>query len=322
MTESIAEIDEASVAIVIPAYNAETTLAAALDSALGQEGVAEIVVIDDGSRDRTLIIARGYEPRVRVLTGPNGGVSAARNRGVVETSAPWLLFLDADDVLEPGTIAARLATAKESGADVIICDWREMTDDGSGETTSAPTRSIDWALLEKGAEVATATSVWATTAAILYGRSIFSKIGGFRRDLPVIQDARFLFDAAYHGARFARAPHVGAKYRVVAGSLSRRDPGRFWLDVLLNGEQIESLWRARGAVSQEQAQALTGIYDNAARGLFAVGHPDYFSAVRHQRALGQPLPLHSRIVAPLARIVGVKGARSLLSFFRPAALSS
>lgn len=287
-----------------------------LDSALMQEGVAEIVVVDDGSRDRTLALAREYQPRVRVLTGPNAGVSAARNRGAAETSAPWLLFLDADDVLEPGTITARLATARESGADVIICDWQEMIDNGSGEVIFGLYRSIDLALMEKDAEIAAALSVWATTAAILYRRTIFDKIAGFRLDLPVIQDARFLFDAVFNGARFAHSPHVGAKYRVVPGSLSRRDPARFWLDVLLSGEQIEALWQARGALSQEQARALACIYDNAARGLIGAGHPDYFAAVRHQRAMGQRLPLHSWIVAPLARIVGVKGAGLLLKLAR------
>ena len=65
-------------------------------------------------------------------------------------------------------------------------------------------------MVAQGVEVATAVTVWATTAAILYRRTILdnSRIGGFRRDLPVIQDARFLFDAAFQGARFAHAPHI------------------------------------------------------------------------------------------------------------------
>jgi hypothetical protein len=299
------------VAIVIPAYNAEATLATTLDSALAENGVAEIVVVDDGSCDGTLALARGYEPRVRVLTGPNAGVSAARNRGAAETSAPWLLFLDADDLLEPGTIAARLDASKDGVADVIICDWRDLTEDCAGNATLGPRRSINWASLAQGIEVATAVTVWATTAAILYRRTIFDRVGGFRRDLPVIQDARFLFDAAFQGARFAHAPHIGAQYRVLPGSLSRRDPTRFLLDVLLNGEQIEALWRCRGALSPEQAKGLAAIYNQATRGLFASAHPRYFDAVRRQRSLGQPVPVHSQIAAPMARLLGLKTARSL-----------
>src|SRR5712692_4310322 len=69
-------------------------------------------------------------------------------------------------------------------------------------------------------------------------RSLVEKIGGFREDLPVIQDARFLSDATYHGASFVHSPHLGARYRISLQGLSRRDPARFWRDVLLSGRQI------------------------------------------------------------------------------------
>lgn len=302
-----------AVAIVIPAYNAGRTLAETIRSALDQPGVAEIVVIDDGSTDDTLAVARSFSPSVRVLTGPNRGASAARNRGIAETRSEWLLFLDADDLLTPGTIAARLDIAQSTGADVAICDWETMIDDGSGRIRPGVRRGVDWAALGRDAERATATDVWATTAAILYRRDLVERIGGFRTDLPVIQDARFLFDAAYHGARFAHAPHVGALYREIPGSLSRRDPARFWRDVLINGRQIETLWRGRAPLSEERRAALHGIYNHAARGLFAAAHPDYFAAVAAQRGLGLRQSRHSRVAAPLARLVGLKTARGVLS---------
>jgi glycosyltransferase involved in cell wall biosynthesis len=305
--------EQATVAVVIPAYNAAATLTATIDSAIAQGPIAEIVVIDDGSRDETLSVARMFEPRVRVLTGPNVGVSAARNRGVAETRAPWVLFLDSDDQLVDGSIAQRLATPGADTADVVICDWQEMVDDGQGNVTEGRTRAIDWVAMTADAQHATATDVWATTSAIMYRRALVDRIGGFRADLPVIQDARYLFDAAYHGARFLHAPHVGARYRVVPGSLSRRDPGRFWADVLLNGKQIEALWRAHGALTPAQTKALAGIYNHAARGLFAARHPAYLEAVDSHRALGLPLPLHSRVAGPLAQAIGQRSAQVLLS---------
>jgi glycosyltransferase involved in cell wall biosynthesis len=84
-----------------PCYNAASTLAETLESVLVQECVAEAIVIDDGSTDKSLAVARAFEPAVRVLTGPNQGVSAAHNRGIAETTTPWLLFLDSDDLLTP-----------------------------------------------------------------------------------------------------------------------------------------------------------------------------------------------------------------------------
>jgi glycosyltransferase involved in cell wall biosynthesis len=283
---------------------------------VGQEGAAEVVVIDDGSTDATLAIAQSFAQSfaraVRVLTGPNRGASAARNWGIAETTAEWLLFLDADDMLTPGTVAARLETAKATGADVVICDWEELVDDGSGTPRPGASRAIAWHALAKDAELAAGTHVWAPPAAILYRRTLVEKIGGFRLDLPVIQDARLLFDAACHGARFAHAPHVGARYRIAPASLSRRDPARFWEDVLLNGRQIEALWRARGTFTLERRQGVLGIYNNAARGLFAAAHPSYFAAVEAQRGLGLTLPRHARVAAPLARLVGLGAARSVL----------
>jgi glycosyltransferase involved in cell wall biosynthesis len=306
-------IAEARTAIVVPCYNAGSTIAATLESALAQNVPIEVIVIDDGSSDNSLAVARAFEPAVRVLTGPNRGVSAARNKGISETTAEWIVFLDADDLLEPETLKQRLQVVKSSNADVVICDWVDILDDGGGQLTTGAHHSIDWPALETNAELATAVDVWATTAAILYRRSIVDKIGGFRPDLPIIQDARFLFDAAYHGARFVHSAHIGARYRIVSGSLSRRDPARFFEDVLLNGQQIETLWRARGAFDYARRQAVLGIYNNAGRSLFSAGHPRYFEAVESQRKLDLPLPLHSMAAAPLARLVGLRAARSLLS---------
>jgi glycosyltransferase involved in cell wall biosynthesis len=303
------------IAIIIPCYNAQLTLAATLVSALAQEVGVEVVVIDDGSGDDSLAVAREFEPTIRVISGPNRGVSAARNTGIAETNAPWIVFLDADDLLEPGTLAKRLASAEASNAEVIICDWIDIEDDGAGNLTDGAHRSVDWSALEANPEIATATHVWAATAAILYHRDIVSRIGGFRPDLPIIQDARFLFDAASHGARFGRADHIGARYRILPGSLSRRDPVRFSRDILLNGQQIENLWRVRGTLDLERLKAVRGIYEAAGRKLFRVSHPSYFEAVDSQRKLGLPLTLHSRVAPGAARLLGMRGARALFSAF-------
>ena len=211
----------------------------------------------------------------------------------------------------PGLLRRRLETAEATGADVVVSDWQEFLDRRDG-TVDGAVRSVDFAALEADAEIGCATHVWATTAALMYRRSLVEKIGGFREDLPVIQDARFLFDAAYHGARFAHSAHLGARHRLSPQSLSRRDPARFWRDVLLNGKQIEALWRARGPLSARHREALNGIYNVAARGLFAAADLQFFEAVASLRRLGGELPLHPRIAEPLARALGLDSARLLL----------
>ena len=296
------------VSIVIPCFNAAATLGATIASGLAQgQSDVEIVVVDDGSNDSSLAVARAFEPAVKVLTGPNRGVSAARNRGIAETSGEWIVFLDADDLLAPGTIAARLARAEKNDADVVVCDWREFSGADSN-AVSGTLKSVDVKALASNAEIACATHVWATTCALMYRRTVVDKIGGFRGDLPVIQDARFLFDAAYHGAKFAYFHHDGAYYRVLAGSLSRRDPAKFWRDVFLNGKQIEALWRNRNPLSQEQFDALGQIYNGAAHGLFAARDTMFLDAVSSLRSLGLPVDWRNRIAAFLSRTAGFSAA--------------
>jgi glycosyltransferase involved in cell wall biosynthesis len=301
--------------VVIPCFDAAETIGAAIESVLSQRNfVQDVVIVDDGSNDHSLEIARSFEPRVRVLTGPNRGVSAARNRGIAETAGEWIVFLDADDLLVPGTLRRRLETAQASGADVVLCDWQEFSDREDGIVDGA-VRSIDWAALAADAEIGCATHVWATTAALTYRRSLVEKIGGFREDLPVIQDARFLFDAAYHGARFAHSAHLGARHRLSPYSLSRRDPARFWRDCLLNGQQIEALWRAGGLLDSKRMNALADIYNGAAHGLFRAADPAFREALAALRASSLRVAGRNRLAELLSEIAGHRRAVQIAQYW-------
>ena len=280
---------------------------------LTQDGVQlELVVVDDGSTDGSGDIATEFGDSVRVLSGRNRGVSFARNRGISESSGEWIIFLDADDLLLPGTMRKRIDTASVGKFDVIVSDWQDLVE-VRNEYVGGAVRQANFEALAANSEIACATDFWAPPAAILYRRDLVKKIGGFREDLPTIQDARFLFDAAYYGARFGHAFHVGAQYRIRPKSLSRRDNGKFWSEVLINGTQIKSLWRVRGDLSGKHHEALRGLYNAAARGLFVSAHPDYLPAIDHLRSLGGKLPLHPRIAAPLVRFMGLKRTRRILS---------
>jgi glycosyltransferase involved in cell wall biosynthesis len=305
-----------SVSIVIPCFNAAETLEETLASAAMQGNVCDVAFVDDGSDDASLAVAKRSNLAMSILSQANQGVSSARNLGIESTACEWLLFLDADDALTPGTLEQRLAVARETGADVVICDWLELRDDGAGAAAPGERRRLNWNLLQADPEIATAAYVWAPPAAILYRRALVEKIGGFRSDLPIVQDARYLFDAAFHGARFAHAPHIGAHYRVRPNSLSRAQPGRFWRDILANGRQIEALWRQRGALDEMRAKALADMYNNAARGLFTARDATYFDALAAQRALGGRSSLHARLAQPVAKIVGLAQTQRLFALLR------
>ena len=300
--------DTVSVSIVIPCFNEAATLSATIASALAQSGCSsEVVVVDDGSMDASLAIARGFEPCVRVIAGPNLGVSAARNRAIAETGGEWIVFLDADDLLLPETLSRRLATAQATDADIVICDWRDLVEN-EPDPIESRVRSVDLEALAADPEVACAAEVWAPPAALMYRRGLVDRIGGFRLDLPVIQDARFLFDAAWHGARFARSLHVGALYRIRADSVSHRDPARFWRCVLLNATQIEALWRARGSLGARQRRALADIYNGAAHGRFRARDPDFREAIAALRASGLPIGRRNWVAEQVSDLSGQAAA--------------
>ncbi len=104
----------AGISVVIPAYNAGSYIAACLDSVIAQSSPPEeVIVVNDGSTDDTLQVARRYADRVKVVDKPNEGVSATRNRGATQAGGRWLMFLDADDVLVPRALELLLAGADD-----------------------------------------------------------------------------------------------------------------------------------------------------------------------------------------------------------------
>ena len=97
--------DEMRVSAVIPAFNAERFLRRTLDSVIAQEfDDLEILVVDDGSSDRTRDVVASAGPRVKLVPGPARGVSAARNEGARVCRGRYIAFLDHDDLWEPEKI--------------------------------------------------------------------------------------------------------------------------------------------------------------------------------------------------------------------------
>lgn len=98
-----------AVDVVIPCYNAARFLRAAIDSVLQQDVPGlRILLVDDGSTDASADIAWSYGPVVQVQQQPNCGIAAARNAGIRLTRAPWLAFLDADDLWTQDSLRVRL----------------------------------------------------------------------------------------------------------------------------------------------------------------------------------------------------------------------
>ena len=115
------------VSILIPAYNAEAWIADTIRSALEQTWPKkEIIVVDDGSSDRTFLVAREFASEtVSVVTQPNAGAAAARNKAFALCHGDYIQWLDADDLISSDKIAAQMAAAERCAnkRTVISSPW-------------------------------------------------------------------------------------------------------------------------------------------------------------------------------------------------------
>lgn len=120
------------VSIVVPAYNVERYFEECLSSIEGQSyRNLEIIVVDDGSTDKTLEIARTHaesDSRIKVITQQNQYAGVARNNGMSVASGDYICFLDADDVFRPFMIEEMLCRSVETNSDVVICRSAHLDD--------------------------------------------------------------------------------------------------------------------------------------------------------------------------------------------------
>lgn len=118
--------------IIIPAFNAEAHIEDCAASALAQtEQNIEVIVVDDGSTDRTMNLLRTTaekDSRLRILSQPNGGGGSARNRAMAEARGEYLFFLDADDSFSPLMVQHMTAALDKQQADMAICRGTTFND--------------------------------------------------------------------------------------------------------------------------------------------------------------------------------------------------
>jgi glycosyltransferase involved in cell wall biosynthesis len=139
------------VSIIIPVYNAARFLRDTLASALQQDvSEKEIIVVDDGSADDSLAIARQFaNDKVRVFSQNNHGASSARNRGLAEARGEFIQFLDADDLLAPDKISQQLNALERSPNTIASARWGVFTGDATDaifadELMYHSADSVDW----------------------------------------------------------------------------------------------------------------------------------------------------------------------------------
>ena len=191
--------------VIIPVYNSAETLVRAVESVLAQTWPAhEIIVVDDGSSDKSLELVRSFDEPVRVIVQTNTGVSAARNRGAEAATGDWLAFLDADDYYYPDRLRWHVELImRDADLDFLTGDYDYCGEDGVLIGTSMVAHAAGRALLNRayGADEVImeepelesfVVDHFGDTHTLSVPRDTFLRLGGYPPGFRVCEDVHFL----------------------------------------------------------------------------------------------------------------------------------
>lgn len=255
------------VSVVVPAFNAEATIDETLRSVRAQTHFnLEILVVDDGSSDRTAEIATAHaliDNRVRLIRQPNAGVARARNRGVSEAGADLLAFVDSDDLWSPDKIHKQLLTLRSDGPRTgLVYTWYAFIDNEN--RIGATYRPTDVGDVR---DRICRTNFVGNGSSALVTRTAFDRAGGFDATLRAqgaqgCEDWQFYVDVA-EGHDFALVPELLTGYRQSPGNMSS-DPMRMLRSSGLVAERIQRRRpHLRAAISHGNAEYAVWLLDRA-----------------------------------------------------------
>jgi glycosyltransferase involved in cell wall biosynthesis len=180
-----------TVSVVMPVFNAATSLQSTLDSLAEQTFTNwELIAFNDGSTDSSVQVIENWAGMVaqpvRILSGPNSGPSQARNRAAEDCQGTYLAFLDSDDLWHPDKLERQIgALLKQPKWVGVGCDY-QIVSGTTGRVSSierfdwTPARILDWALMEARGPALCST--------LLISAKEFSQVGGFNTALRNLED--------------------------------------------------------------------------------------------------------------------------------------
>jgi len=172
------------VSVIIPTYNRDWILKETIDSILAQDYKDfELIVVDDGSTDNTSEVLASYENDVRIFFQENKGVSAARNRGIAESSGQFIAFLDSDDLWLPQKLSEQVEFFNQM-PDALICQTEEVwIRNGRRVNPKKRHKKPSGMIFEPSLELCLVSP-----SAVMIRRSLFDRVGRFDETLPACED--------------------------------------------------------------------------------------------------------------------------------------
>lgn len=204
------------ISVIIPVYNSEKTIVSTIDSVLQQSySNFELIVINDGSGDRTLeLLQTIQDPRIKIFSYPNGGVSTARNRGIAKAIGKYISFLDADDRWTPDKLELQWTTLQQHPQADLAYSWvyfESELQSSYAETSSYFTGNVYPELLIK--------NFLHTASNPLIRKDIIDQIGLFDPGLKTCEDWEFFLRIAVQ-QEFILVPKVQIIYLQSTNSLT------------------------------------------------------------------------------------------------------
>ena len=212
------------VSVVMPAYNIADYIGQSIESVLASDYAnIELIVVDDGSKDNTLAVAKEYEQadkRVKVLTKVNGGQGVARNFGVEASSGKYILFVDSDDLIGSSYISKSVAELEADEAVKVVTCRGEFFDGRTGA----------WKLKLYSPKTLAKRNVF--TLSSMMRRDDFVRVGGFDSTMHnYCEDWALWINILKDGGKVVTLPTVEFYYRVRQGS-SRFTGRKYWHELI------------------------------------------------------------------------------------------
>ena len=207
------------ISVIIPNYNRETLLGETIQNMLDQSlPPHEVIVVDDGSTDRSLEVVRSFGSRVKLVQQRNQGPGAARNAGLAVAAGEFIQFMDSDDLASRNKLQVQAGALEREGADVAYGPWLKVRlADGKAvledhvlqQRALPPSRtSLAWLL-----------SGWSTVLqTCLLRAELVRRIGPFRHDLLTHEDFEFMVRIFAESPRTVFSAGVITLYRLHAQS--------------------------------------------------------------------------------------------------------
>ncbi len=258
-----------TVSVIIPAFNAEVFIAETLDSVVGQSYPSlEVFVVDDGSSDNTVAIARTYEERgVMVFVQENCGACRARNIGLSKSTGKYIQFLDADDVLSEDKIEKQVAVLEQSPGYLGVSptvhfmhgeEYRKMAPREESfwiHDTDDPVEFLVRLYGGYGERWMVQTSAWLTP------KSITDQIGPWNEKLLLDQDGEYFARAvlASKGIRTTGGINYYRRF-VLGGNISAKADKIENLQSALLALNLKAEYLGRYTRSDQYLQAMSTLY--------------------------------------------------------------